>query len=54
MLEVEDKISKLKLDYHKITFLLFSYPFLSISDFKDKLSVTKNTIIRNIKKLEEA
>ena len=53
MQEVEEKISKLNMDYHKITNLLFSNPFVSIKQYEDFMQVANITAIRNISKLEE-
>ena len=41
------------LDYHKITQLLFSYPFMSVSKFQDKMAVTKPTVSKYISILEK-
>lgn len=44
--------SNSSLDYHKITKLLFSYPFISISKFREKMEVSKPTISKYIAILE--
>jgi Fic family protein len=53
MREVENKLKFLNLDYHKITEILFSNPYISVSNFKKQLGVSKATALRYIKKLEE-
>ncbi len=53
MKETEEKICKLKMDYHKITNLLFTEPYVTSIFLEKKLWVTKRTVIRNIQKLEE-
>ena len=35
LLMIEEKIKKLNLDYHTITELLFSKPFLTVSEFTE-------------------
>jgi hypothetical protein len=37
MRKVEADISILKLDYSKITNILFTYPFLTVTDFEKKI-----------------
>jgi len=49
----EKQIEALNMDYHKITNLLFSEPFMSIKTYKEKMWVVEITATRNIKKLEE-
>jgi predicted transcriptional regulator len=41
------------MDYHKITNLFFSKPFISISEFEKEMNIAHITSIRNIKRLEE-
>ncbi len=53
MKEIEEKIEKINMDYHKITIFLFSNPFTSIKWFKEQMWVADITATRNIKKLEE-
>jgi len=53
MKDIEQKIEKLNMNYHKITNLLFSEPYLSISSFEKHMSVKRITATRNIKKLED-
>ena len=53
MKETEEKLSKFNLDYHKITEILFSNPFLDIKTFSKKLWVSEKTVSRYIKKFEE-
>ena len=53
MKEVEWKIERLNMDYAKITILLFSEPFLSVTNYKKGMWVVNNTATRNIQKLEE-
>lgn len=40
------------IDYHKITKILFSYPFISMSKFREKMQVTKPTVSKYITTLE--
>lgn len=47
--QIQDNSS---LDYHKITKLFFSYPFLSVSKFREKMEVSKPTISKYITILE--
>ena len=54
MKQTEQKIERLNMDYHKITNLLFSEPYITSAFLEKKLWVTNRTIIRNIKKLEES
>jgi len=37
MKNIEEKIEKINIDYHKITTFLFSNPFTSIKSFKEKM-----------------
>jgi hypothetical protein len=37
MKQIEEKISKLNMDYYKIINILFSYPFLSVNSFAEKI-----------------
>jgi hypothetical protein len=37
MKKIESDISTLKVDYSKITEALFTYPFLTVSDFEKKI-----------------
>ncbi len=53
MQETENKIAYLNLDYHKITMILFSRPFLTVSDFADALGLTRQTATKYISLLEE-
>ena len=53
MEDTAKQIEKINLDYHKITTLLFSNPFLSIKSFETELDITNRTAVRYIKKLEE-
>lgn len=54
MKEIQSKIQlTTSLDYHKITQLLFSYPFISVSKFREKMGVTKPTISKYIQTLEQ-
>lgn len=41
------------LDYHKITKILFSYPYISVSDLWLKLNVARQTMTRYIPQLEK-
>ena len=50
---IEWSIQKLNMDYHKITNLFFSKPFISISEFEKEMNIAHITSIRNIKRLEE-
>ncbi len=51
--DTEKQIENLNMDYHKITNLLFSEPFISIKTYKEKMWIVEITATRNIKKLEE-
>ncbi|EKD66331.1 MAG: filamentation induced by cAMP protein Fic [uncultured bacterium (gcode 4)] len=51
--KIEQRLSILKVDYHKITNILFSNPFLTIKEFEKLLWVARITATRQIKKLEE-
>ncbi len=53
MKKIEEQIEKIKMDYHKITQVLFSHPFLSISSYGKNMEVSERTAIRNVQKLEE-
>ncbi len=53
MKNIEEKIEKINMDYHKITTFLFSNPFTSIKSFQEKMWIAEVTATRNIKKLEE-
>jgi predicted transcriptional regulator len=44
----------LKLDYSKITNILFTYPFLTVTDFEKKIGWSRATVWRHITKLEHA
>ena len=54
MEKTREEISKLGLDYQKITELLFSFPYLTVSNFVEYLGVSEVTAYRNIKLLEES
>jgi len=54
MKNIEQRIETLNIDYHKITNLLFSEPYLSITKFQEVMQVARVTATRNIKKLENA
>jgi Mn-dependent DtxR family transcriptional regulator len=41
------------MDYSKIINILFSYPFLTVNSFAEKLWVSRQAITKTIKKLEE-
>lgn len=53
MQEIEEKISKINLDYHKITKVLFSKPFLSVNEFSELTWYTRQTMTKYIRLLEE-
>jgi len=53
MQETEEKMSKLNLDYHKITKILFSKPFLTVSEFSELMGYTRQTATKYIQLLEE-
>ena len=53
MSSIEEKIKWLGIDYHHITRVLFSHPYITISDFAEKLEVTRQTIHRYVKQLTE-
>ncbi|NDK08931.1 Fic family protein [Candidatus Gracilibacteria bacterium] len=53
MNEIEEKLSSQNLDYHKITNILFSNPFLTVGEFEKLLGVARATANRQIKKLED-
>jgi Mn-dependent DtxR family transcriptional regulator len=40
------------MDYYKIINILFSYPFLSVNSFAEKIWVSRQAITNTIKKLE--
>jgi Fic family protein len=52
--KIEQKLSVLKLDYHKITKILFSKPFLSVWEFERLTWITRITANRQIKKMESS
>lgn len=54
MNDIENKLSSLNLDYHKITTILFSNPFLTVWEFEKLLWVARATANRQLKKLEES
>ena len=54
MKQTEIDISLLKLDYAKITSVLFMNPFVTTSEFEKKLWGSRATISRHIAKLEKA
>ncbi len=53
MIYIEKKLSSQNLDYHKITNILFSNPFLTVWEFEKLLWVARATANRHIQKLEE-
>jgi Fic family protein len=53
MNEIEEKLSSQNLDYHKITNILFSNPFLTVWEFEKLLWVARATANRQVKKLED-
>ncbi|MDD2565424.1 MAG: Fic family protein [Candidatus Gracilibacteria bacterium] len=53
MLEIENKLSKLNIDYHKIVTIFFSKPFLTVGEFEKLLGLARATSNRQIKKLED-
>lgn len=54
MKQIEWDISLLKLDYAKITSILFMNPFVTTSEFEKKLWGSRATVSRHIAKLEKA
>ncbi len=52
--EVEGQISQLNMDYHKITKILFSKSFLTVSDFTEMMGFTRQSASKYIKILEES
>lgn len=53
MQKKEAQIELLHMDYAKITKILFSFPFLTVTDFAKELWVSRQSISKNIIKLEE-
>jgi len=54
MQRVEKALSKYSaLDYHKITTILFSYPYIRMSKLEEKLGVSRQTITRYIPKFRQ-
>ena len=53
MWEIEEKMSKLNIDYHKTTKILFSKPFLTVSEFAELMWYTRQTATKYIQLLEE-
>ena len=53
MQTIEENMSKLNLDYHKITKILFSKPFLSVSEFSELMGYTRQTATKYIQLLEK-
>ena len=39
-------------DYHTITLLLFSYPFMTIQSFADHMKISRQTVSDLVKRLE--
>lgn len=54
MKDIEKRMKALNLDYHTITEVLFSHPFISIKWFQEILWVSRMTAVRKIEKLEQA
>ena len=53
MQETEQQISNLNMDYHKIVMILFSKPFLTVSDFSESMGFTRQSATKYIRILEE-
>jgi Fic family protein len=53
MKQTEETIAQLNLDYHKITMILFSKPFLTVSDFAEALGLTRQSATKYISLLED-
>ena len=54
MKEMEQKTALLKLDYAKITTILFTHPYITASEFERTLGWSRSTVSRYIAKLETA
>jgi Fic family protein len=53
MEQVEQALSKqFSADYHKITKILFSFPYSSASGMREKLEISRQTMTRYVPKLE--
>ncbi len=53
MNEVEKKLSHLKMDNYKLVHILFSHPFITVSDFTEKIGVSRQSATKYIRVLEE-
>ncbi|MCP4522871.1 MAG: Fic family protein [Candidatus Gracilibacteria bacterium] len=53
IINVENKMSSLNIDYHKITTILFSKPYQTLSSFEKEMGVSRATANRYIDKLEK-
>lgn len=52
MERVEHRMSQMSFDYHKIVKILFSKPFLSVSEFSELIGYTRQTTTKYIQTLE--
>jgi Fic family protein len=52
IIKIESEISSLNIDYHKITIILFSKPYQTLSNFEKEMWVSRATANRYIDKLE--
>ena len=53
MKSVEEKIIPLNMDYYKITQLLFTHPFITVTDLTTYMSFSRQTSSKYIKILEK-
>ena len=53
IIKTENEISSLNMDYAKITKILFSYPFLTVTDFAIKMWLSRQSITNYINILEK-
>lgn len=53
IVKIENEINKLNVDYHKITTILFSKPYQTLSSFEKEMWVSRATANRYIDKLED-
>jgi len=52
IIKIESEISNLNIDYHKITTILFSKPYQTLSNFEKEIWVSRATANRYVEKLE--
>jgi len=53
MNQTQDKLEVLNIDYHKITNILFSFPFLTVTEFSKQIWVSRQTVTKYIAELEK-